>query len=165
MLSRLSTLAAMALALSMPLALPAHAQESADAVAPSLADLPTDTRMAAAFATMVGEREIPAWVRENAVTSPGDLVNFGGREYLAMSACEQHLCGPHRIAVLYDAEGGVMYGGITNSDDEAGTEELSWLNIGGGPESIDGKSLLYATLTGSVTNHPQYFRYQAEASE
>lgn len=165
MLFRYLAAAAVAIAYFLPMAFPASAQETAPQIAPSLADLRSDMRMAAAFATMVGESEIPEWIHDKAVTSPGDRVSFGGREYLAMSACEQHLCGPHRMAVLYDEGKAVMYGVIATSDDEAGTESLTWLNIGGGPEGIDGKSLLYATLSGSVTNHPQDFRYLPEPEE
>ena len=38
----------------------------------------------------------------------------------------------------------------------AGQHELV---IGGGAESIDGRTILYAALTGSLDNHPQAFNY------
>lgn len=137
----------------------AQAQENT----PSLADLKTDSAMSAAFDKMAGEQKIPDWVKTKAVTAPGQIVGFGGRDYLAMTACEQHLCGPHQIAVLYDADRGVMYGVLAKSDPESAREELIWLNIGGGPESIDGKTLLYAALSGSVANHPEDFHYAPDA--
>lgn len=132
---------------------------------PSLADLSTDSNMAAAFAAMVGDRKMPEWVTTKAVTSPADIVQFAGQDYLAMTACEQHLCGPHRIAVLYDAASGTMYGLLSTADGGESTENLIWLNIGGGPESIDGKTLLYAAIAGSVANHPEDFNYAPERTD
>ena len=41
-----------------------------------------------------------------------------------------------------------------------GAEKLTWLNIGGGSESIDGRTILYAALTGSLENHPDAFNYK-----
>lgn len=154
-MTRLMTLAALALAGWTTTAL-------AEGPNPSLGDLSSNPKMAAAFDKMVGETKVPDWIKDRIVSSPGQTVSFAGKDYLAMSGCEQHLCGPHQVAVLYDAEAGQMYGVLSESDELGGAESLTWLNIGGGPESIDGKTLLYATLTGSVENHPADFHYAAE---
>ena len=49
---------------------------------------------------------------------------------------------------------------VTSRGEVSGTvERLTWLGIGGGAESIDGRTILYAALTGSLDNHPQAFNY------
>lgn len=48
-------------------------------------------------------------------------------------------------------------GAAVETDDTV--ERLTWLGIGGGAESIDGRTILYAALTGSLDNHPQAFNY------
>jgi hypothetical protein len=45
----------------------------------------------------------------------------------------------------------------------ADTEVLTWLTIGGGDESIDGRTILYAALTGSLENHRGQFNLSAPA--
>lgn len=132
---------------------------------PSLADLGSDSAMKAAYDAMTKGHEMPEWLTGNAVTSPGDEVSFGGKSYVAMSACKPHDCSAQAVAVLYDPQEKTMYGVLSSQEEDGTREALQWLNIGGGPESIDGKTLLYATLTGSVSNHPNDFKYIAEASE
>lgn len=132
---------------------------------PSLADLATDSAMKEAFDKMAADHQMPDWIAANAVTSSGDEVSFDGKTYLAMSACKQHDCGANAMAVLYEPQEKVMYGVLSTSENDGASEKLEWLNIGGNAESIDGKTLLYATLTGSVTNHPDDFKYTSEATE
>lgn len=132
---------------------------------PSLADLGSDSAMKAAYDAMTKGHEMPEWLTQNAVTSPGDEVSFGGKSYVAMSACKQHDCAANAVAVLYDPQEKTMYGVLSTAEEDGAREALQWLNIGGGPESIDGKTLLYATLTGSVTNHPNDFNYTEQATE
>lgn len=147
--------AMMVLVLSLPVTSFAQSEETE----PSLADLLEDEKMESAFDNMVGDTDLPEWIKSGAVTSPGQRVSFDGKEYLAMTGCEQHRCGAHKIAVLYDEQSGTMYGLLTDSEEDSGSEVLTWLNIGGGPESIDGKTLLFAATTGSIENHPQDFQY------
>ena len=147
--------AMMVLVLSLPVTSFAQSKETE----PSLADLLEDEKMESAFDNMIGDTDLPEWIKSGAVTSPGQRVSFDGKEYLAMTACEQHLCSAHKIAVLYDEQSGTMYGLLTDSEGDSGSEVLTWLNIGGGPESIDGKTLLFAATTGSIENHPQDFQY------
>ncbi|MTH65123.1 Ivy family c-type lysozyme inhibitor [Paracoccus shanxieyensis] len=124
----------------------------------TLADLDKDAGLAAAYAKMAQGRTMPDWLRTGAVVTPAVPVRFGGREWLAMTACKPHDCAAHQIAVVY-AEGGPMHGVISDQPEENGPQSLTWLNIGGGAESIDGRTILFAALTGSLENHPEAFTF------
>ncbi|WP_233168191.1 hypothetical protein [Xylophilus sp. ASV27] len=52
-----------------------------------------------------------------------------------------------------------MYGVLSVRGPKQGTEHLTWLDIGGGPESVDGRAVLHAALTGSLENHPGAFNH------
>ncbi len=137
-------------------------QATAQAAAPetglTLADLGKDQGLTAAVEKMAEGHQMPEWLREGAVISPSQKVAFGGQEYLAMTACKQHDCGENQFAVLYAPAGGTAYGVLSVRDGE-GAELLTWLGMAGGPETIDGRTILYAALTGSLANHPQDFLY------
>lgn len=141
---------------SLPLLAMTVLPGSALELLPSFADIATDTEMSSAFDQMAKGHELPDWVFDGVVGSSGRMVSFDGKFYLALSGCQQHNCGASAMAVLYNSDDKVMYGVIATqlSDDQ---ERLEWLNIGGGAESIDGRTLLYAALTGSLSNHPQEF--------
>ncbi|WP_245155668.1 Ivy family c-type lysozyme inhibitor [Paracoccus ravus] len=143
-----STLSAVAL-----LALPGFAQE-----VPNLADLGRDPALTSAFETMTKGRLLPAWRREGMVTSPAQKVRFDGRDWLVMAGCKPHHCAADQIAVIWSPETGAMHGVLSQTQAE-GQQILHWLNIGGGAESIDGRTILFAALTGSLANHPQGFDY------
>lgn len=139
-------------------ALPALAGDNPPAL-PTLAQLDKDQSMTAAFDAMTVNRTAPDWLRKAAVTSPTHEVGFDGKSWLAMSACKAHDCGAHKIAVIYDPKANVMYGVLSDSSEDAAEEKLTWLNMGGGAETIDGRTILYAALTGSLENHPKGFDY------
>lgn len=115
---------------------------------------------AAAFKAMAEGHRLPDWVHGKTVESPGHEVMFGGEKVYVMSACKQHDCGSERIAVMYDPGKKIMYGLISSIDQETISEKLAWLNIGPGNEAIDGRTILYAALTGSLENHPDAFNYK-----
>jgi hypothetical protein len=123
-------------------------------------DIATDPAAAAAFKTMAEGHRLPDWVHGKTVESPGHEVIFGGQKVYVMSACKQHDCGAEQIAVMYDPGKKVMYGVLLSADPNARAEKLTWMNIGGGNESIDGRTILYAALTGSLENHPDAFNYK-----
>ena len=125
---------------------------------PTLADLGQDQALTAAYDRMAEGHEMPEWVRKAIVVTPAQKVGFGGKEYLVLTGCEQHNCGENQIAMLYQPDSGTAHGLLSVSDGK-GAELLTWLNIGGGPESIDGRTILFAALTGSLANHPQAFNY------
>lgn len=124
----------------------------------TLADLGRDQGLTAAVEKMAEGHQMPEWLREGAVISPSQTVAFGGQEYLAMMACKQHDCAENQFAVLYAPGSGTAHGVLSVRDGE-GAELLTWLGMAGGAETIDGRTILYAALTGSLANHPQDFRY------
>lgn len=138
--------------------LPVMAQDAPPAL-PTLAELDKDQAMTAAFDAMTVNREAPDWLKGGGVASPTHEVGFDGKSWLAMTSCKPHDCGAHKIAVIFNPKAGVMYGVISDSSEDGAEEKLTWLNIGGGAESIDGRTILYAALTGSLENHPQGFNY------
>ncbi|SIQ06627.1 Inhibitor of vertebrate lysozyme (Ivy) [Paracoccus thiocyanatus] len=136
----------------------ATAQAAAPEMGLTLADLGRDQGLTAAVEKMAEGHQMPEWLREGAVISPSQTVAFGGQEYLAMIACKQHDCAENQFAVLYAPGSGTAHGVLSVRDGE-GAELLTWLGMAGGPETIDGRTILYAALTGSLANHPQDFRY------
>ncbi|RWR13301.1 C-lysozyme inhibitor [Sinirhodobacter populi] len=111
------------------------------------------------FDTMFGNSAKPDWV-QGATESEAVAVTLNGQPYEVLLACKKHDCGNHQLAVLFDKD--AMYGLHFETTDNSPEEELIWLNIGGGPESIDGKTILYAAITGSLFNHPELFTFPAE---
>ncbi|MBN3749098.1 C-lysozyme inhibitor [Burkholderia sp. Se-20373] len=122
----------------------------------TMSAIPGDRAASDAFAAMKKGHAVPAWVT-NGTESPATTVVFGGHDVYVMTACKPHRCGSERIAVLYDPQKKVMYGVLSVAGPKEGAEKLTWLNIGGGSESIDGRTILYAALTGSLENHPDAF--------
>lgn len=111
-----------------------------------------------AFDAMARGHQLPAWVRKGVVESPAVAVEMAGRSYQVMQACKPHDCADQQIAVMYSPGHGAMYGVLLSRG--GSSEKLTWLNIGGGGESIDGKTILYAALTGSLANHPKAFYFR-----
>lgn len=142
-------------ALVLTSAFTAFAQDSG----PTLNDISTGADTKAIFDKMAGEKEIPAWVKGGATTFPTHEVTFGGKTYSVYTGCEKDNCGDNVFAVAYNADDKVMYGLAVSATEESDDEVLTWYNIGGGPESIDGKTVLYAATTGSLENHPDAFNY------
>ena len=106
------------------------------------------------FDSMFGKTPKPDWLN-NATESGVVSVSLDGKPYKVLQACKRHDCSNHQIAVLFDNT--TLYGLRFETTDNSAKEELIWLNIGGGPESIDGKTILYAAMTGSLFNHPEQF--------
>ena len=110
------------------------------------------------FDTMFGTTPKPGWLN-SATQSEAVPVTMGGKPYTVLLACKQHDCANHQLVVLFDAT--TIYGLRFETTDNSPKETLTWLNIGGGPESIDGKTILYAAITGSLFNHPAMFAFPA----
>ncbi len=123
-------------------------------------EIASDPAATAAFKAMAKGHTLPDWINGKTVESPGNEVTFGGGKVYVMSACKQHDCGSERIAVMYDPGKKIMYGLLLSADQKTVTEKLTWLNIGPGNEAIDGRTILYAALTGSLENHPGAFDYK-----
>ncbi len=124
----------------------------------TITKLATDSATKAQFSAMVKGHQLPRWVVKGGMTSPAKTVKLAGTEYQVLQACKPHDCGTQRIAVIY-APGKAMAGVYSTVKESEGTENLTWLVV---PDdlSIDGKTVLYSALTGSLENHPDAFNYQ-----
>lgn len=143
----------LALALSCS-ALTAHATQPL-----TVSSLATDKATAAAFKTMVGSQTLPQWVTQGGTTSPNQDVVIGGEKYIVLNSCKPHDCAAESIAVLYSAESKTLAGVLSIVDQQAVDQKLTWLNISDNL-SIDGKTVLFAALTGSLDNHPDSFNFK-----
>lgn len=114
---------------------------------------------AALFDKMLGAVEQPAWLTNGAVQAPALNAKLGEKNFSVMTACKAHNCASEKVAVMYNSTDKLMYGVIYQANETITVETLHWLNIGGGDESIDGKTILYAALTGSLDNHPDAFDF------
>lgn len=116
------------------------------------------SKEASVFDAIFGGKK-PKWLSSGSVETPGQKVSMDGKSYTVLSACKAKDCSSEQIAILYDAETVTMYGLIRSVDDRSAIENLTWLNMAGGAETIDGKTILYAALTGSLVNHPNAFKF------
>lgn len=132
----------------------AHAQE-----APTISSLATDKTTAAAFKEMVGKTSLPKWVIQGGVGSPGQNIILGGVNYLLQTACKPHDCDAEKIAILFSPKNNTMAGVLALSDAQENKQTLRWMNISD-ELSIDGKTVLFAALTGSIDNHPHLFNFK-----
>ena len=103
----------------------------------------------AAFNQMVQGHKLPAWVMKGGTYTPAQTVTLGDETYQVMSACKPHDCGSQRIAVMWSEKSNQM----------TSQEKLTWLNVNDAL-SIDGKTVLFAALTGSLENHPDGFNFK-----
>ncbi|AFJ48205.1 Ivy family C-type lysozyme inhibitor [Shimwellia blattae] len=125
----------------------------------TISSLATGSATKAGFAAMVKGHTLPGWVTRGATESPAHDVTLAGKHYQVFSACKPHDCASERIAVIYSADDKTMAGLFSKTDEKTSSEKLSWLNV---PDdlSIDGKTVLFAALSGSLENHPEGFNYQ-----
>ncbi|WP_058912019.1 Ivy family C-type lysozyme inhibitor [Entomohabitans teleogrylli] len=121
--------------------------------------LASDSATKGAFATMVKGHSLPAWVTQGATSTPARAVKIDGKEYQVLQSCKPHDCGSERMAVIYSPQDKTLSGVFSTVNDEKGSETLQWLNISD-ELSIDGKTVLFAALSGSLGNHPDAFNYQ-----
>ncbi|MGT8856198.1 Ivy family C-type lysozyme inhibitor [Enterobacter sp. 186315] len=139
------------------LSLSAFAVHAADM--PTVSELATGKTTAAAFKEMVGKTTLPQWVVKGGVDSQGQNVTIDGVTYQLQTACKPHDCGAEKIAVLYSPKMQKMAGVLATSNESENKQTLQWLNISD-ELSIDGKTALFAALTGSADNHPGMFNFK-----
>ena len=101
----------------------------------------------AAFNQMVQGHKLPAWVMKGGTYTPAQTVTLGDETYQVMSACKPHDCGSQRIAVMWSEKSNQMTGLFSTIDENDAL-------------SIDGKTVLFAALTGSLENHPDGFNFK-----
>lgn len=132
---------------------------SAQAAAPlTISSLATDKVTEDAFKMMVGSQALPQWITQGGTTSQNQDVVIGGKKYIVLNSCKPHNCAAESIAVLYSPESKALSGVFSTLDEQAVHQKLTWLNISD-ELSIDGKTVLFAALTGSLDNHPDSFNF------
>lgn len=124
----------------------------------TVSSLATDKATAEAFKTMVGDQKLPEWVTQGGTSSQNQDVVIGGKKYIVLNSCKPHDCAAENIAVLYSAESKTLAGVFSTLDPQAVQQKLTWLNVSD-DLSIDGKTVLFAALTGSLDNHPDSFNF------
>lgn len=112
----------------------------------------------AAFNQMVQGHKLPARVMKGGTYTPAQTVTLGDETYQVMSACKPHDCGSQRIAVMWSEKSNQMTG-LFSTIDEKRRKRNSPLNVNDAL-SIDGKTVLFAALTGSTENHPDGFNFK-----
>lgn len=124
----------------------------------NISKLAADRDTKVEFHKMVANQHFPKWVTQGGTDSQGQKVSIAGNQYLVLNSCKPHNCGSERIAVLYATATKKIAGVFSSVDEKTGNEKLQWLNI---PDdlSIDGKTVLLASLTGSLDNHPDSFNF------
>ncbi len=124
----------------------------------NISKLAADQDTKAEFHKMAANQHLPRWVTQGGTDSQGQKVSIAGNQYLVLNSCKPHNCGSERIAVLYATATKKLAGVFSSVEDTTGNEKIQWLNI---PDdlSIDGKTVLLASLTGSLDNHPDSFNF------
>lgn len=125
----------------------------------TVSDLATNKETKDTFKKMVGKHPLPRWVTQGGTSSRNQQVEIGGKKFMVLNACKPHDCAAQNIAVLYSPESKKMAGVFSTVDEKAFSQTLIWLNIDD-DLSIDGKTVLFAALTGSLDNHPDKFNFQ-----
>ncbi|SCC67501.1 Ivy family C-type lysozyme inhibitor [Kosakonia oryziphila] len=125
----------------------------------TISELAVNQATKAEFHKMVANQHLPAWVTQGGTDSQGKKVNIAGNQYLVLASCKPHDCAAQRIAVLYDTATKKLLGVFSSVEEKEGHEKLQWLN---GPDNLspDGKTVLFAALTGSLDNHPDSFNFK-----
>ncbi|EIX4009086.1 Ivy family C-type lysozyme inhibitor [Salmonella enterica] len=125
----------------------------------TISKLAVDQDTKAEFQKMAANQHLPKWVTQGGTDSQGQKVNIAGNQYLVLTSCKPHDCSSQRIAVLYATATKKIVGVFSSVEEKTGNEKLQWLNL---PDdlSIDGKTVLFAALTGSLDNHPDSFNFK-----
>ncbi|EEK5540025.1 C-lysozyme inhibitor [Salmonella enterica] len=125
----------------------------------TISKLAVDQDTKAEFQKMAANQHLPKWVTQGGTDSQGQKVNIAGNQYLVLTSCKPHDCSSQRIAVLYATATKKIAGVFSSVEEKTGNEKLQWLNL---PDdlSIDGKTVLFAALTGGLDNHPDSFNFK-----
>ncbi|WP_244968398.1 Ivy family c-type lysozyme inhibitor [Rosenbergiella australiborealis] len=136
----------------------AHSAFAAD---PMFSDLINTPEGGKALNALISHQSLPRWIKTGGVESPAKTVVLKGNSYQVYTVCKPHNCGNQQFAVLYSAKLKQMSGLYLQNNEKSHRETLQWLNISD-ELSIDGKTVLYAALSGSLDNHPDAFNYGDE---
>ncbi|WP_260862689.1 Ivy family C-type lysozyme inhibitor [Citrobacter sp. Marseille-Q6884] len=125
----------------------------------TVSDLAKNEATRTAFNQMVKGHKLPAWVSKGGTSSPAKTVILGDESWQVLSACKPHDCGAERVAVLWSEKSQQMSGVLSVVNENTTQEKLTWMNVSDAL-SIDGKTVLFAALSGSLENHPDAFNYK-----
>ena len=122
-------------------------------------DLAAQPQTAKIFRQMVKRQNLPEWIMQGGTHSPSQEVTIDGTRYTVTYACKPHDCASESIAVLYSPASKIMSGVFSSVDSRDGSQTLRWMNI---PDelSVDGRTVLFAALTGSLENRPDSFSFK-----
>ena len=109
-----------------------------------------------ALRKMAGGQTLPRWVYEGGTRLNTNHVTISGITYDILRTCKPHHCGAEVIAVLVSPKTGRMSAVLSKSPPNKNTEKLTWYHLPS-EGAIDLKTVLYASVTGSLENHPNLF--------
>lgn len=119
-------------------------------------DLAVKTETKTLFKEMIKNQKLPKWVVAGGTDLETQSIQLKGDDYRVYSSCKPHQCGLEKMAVLYSPKARILAGVFAKSTEHETQQKLVWLNVSD-TLSIDGKTVLFAALTGSLANHPDWF--------
>ncbi|MCM7686819.1 Ivy family C-type lysozyme inhibitor [Enterobacter bugandensis] len=122
----------------------------------TVSSLATDSETSKAFHKMSKGHNLPDWVMKGGTSTPAMRVTVDNKAYQVVSACKPHDCAAEQIAILYSPDTKSMSAVFSKQSEEGYQQNLVWLNSGS-DISIDGRTVLFAALSGSLQNHPDAF--------
>lgn len=125
----------------------------------TVSDLAVKQNTKVSFHLMAKNHSLPKWVTSGGVDSPAQEVVITGEKYVVLSSCKPHDCASQSIAVLYSPKSGELAGLLSTVEKKTQNQNLIWLNITD-DLSIDGKTILFSALSGSLQNHPTLFNFE-----
>ncbi|WP_148301550.1 Ivy family C-type lysozyme inhibitor [Asaia prunellae] len=125
----------------------------------TISNLASSSETRSYFQKMLGKRHLPSWVTKGGTDSPSREVTIQSRKYLVLTSCKPHDCASESVAMLFSPQTREMTAVLSKSDASGENQTLAWFNVTDNL-SIDGKTVLFAALSGSLENHPQSFNYR-----
>ncbi|OAT18259.1 Ivy family C-type lysozyme inhibitor [Proteus myxofaciens] len=120
--------------------------------------LATNKETKASFSKIVKDNHFPSWILKGATESEPKEITLKGDRYQIVQGCKPHDCASEQLVVMYSKDKKVMAGVFSKLNENKNKQELTWFNINDNL-SIDGKTVLFAAITGSLDNHPNAFNY------
>ncbi|HAU5637857.1 Ivy family C-type lysozyme inhibitor [Citrobacter amalonaticus] len=124
-----------------------------------LSEFATKDDTKTAISKMIKNYDLPAWVDLGGTGPEVKEVTIGNASWQVFSACKPHDCASESVAILWSEKTKTLAGVFSVIDEKKSQEKLTWMNISD-ELSIDGKTVLYAALTGSLDNHPDGFNFK-----
>ncbi|WP_232461559.1 Ivy family c-type lysozyme inhibitor [Tatumella citrea] len=128
---------------------------------PGLSSLLQSQQGRIAFSQLIAGQHLPGWIKKGGVETPMQEVTLDGTTYQLYYSCKPHDCAADRFALIYSPADNSMSGLWSRVDEKNHKEQLRWLNISD-KFSVDGKTVLYAAISGSLANHPHDFNYTSQ---